>query len=106
MSPDDVPPRRSPRRTPDAPPAPNVPLLDGYTRVVILRSDVDPSERFLARVPALPGCYAIGQDREEVLEALAARALERLEHLLLAGQPLPEADLPPGFEGMVIDRTE
>lgn len=105
-------PRRNPPTAPPTrrsvdPDAAGPELLSRYTRLIVRRreSDDEPAP-LIGRIPAIPGCYVVGADRQEVLEALVVRGREQIERLLLSGQPLPEPDLPPGFEGLVIDRTE
>jgi len=63
-----------------------------YSSGVTLTVEFDREEdgRFIAEIPALPGCLVYGATREEALakvEALALRALaDRLEH----GEAMPE----------------
>ena len=66
--------------------------LDVYPHRVTLSVDFDREEdgRWIAEIPALPGCLAYGSTRQEALakaEALALRVLaDRLEH----GEAMPE----------------
>lgn len=82
-------------------------MLRRYTKV-LLRQKGPPGtpDRFVGRIPSLPGCVAVGSCREEVLEALERMGAERLEALVRSARPLPEPDLPIGFEGLVVDHNE
>ena len=46
---------------------------------------------FGAHVPDLPGCVAVGEIREEVLELIQEAIEFHLEGLLEEGQPIPPA---------------
>lgn len=46
---------------------------------------------FGAHVPDLPGCIAVGETREEVLELIQEAIEFHLEGLIEEGQPIPPA---------------
>lgn len=46
---------------------------------------------FGAHVPDLPGCVAVGETREEVLELIQEAIEFHLEGLIEEGQPIPPA---------------
>ncbi|MCH7744672.1 MAG: type II toxin-antitoxin system HicB family antitoxin [Chloroflexi bacterium] len=50
----------------------------------------DPSGRWGAEVPSLPGCATEGDTKEEALEALREAAQAYLEVMYKHGDPLPE----------------
>ena len=84
-----------------------VPMLRRYTKVVLRRpGNEGVPDRYVGRIPALPGCVVVGYCRDGVLEALERSGTDRLESLVRSGLPLPTPDLPVAFEGLVIDHTE
>ncbi|MEK7246949.1 MAG: type II toxin-antitoxin system HicB family antitoxin [Chloroflexota bacterium] len=70
-------------------------------RVVLSRDD---EGRWLASVPAIPGCHTWGTSRDEAL-ANAREAIEVcLESLEATGEALPEADVPVEVETIRVSR--
>ena len=54
---------------------------------------------FGAHVPDLPGCFAAGETREEVLELIKGAIELHIEGLIEAGEPVP----PPSSASEVIE---
>lgn len=52
-----------------------------------------------AHVPDLPGCVAIGESRDEVVELIQEAVALHIEGLRQQGAPVP----PPSFEGEIIE---
>jgi antitoxin HicB len=58
----------------------------------------DEEGRWLASVPALPGCHTWGTSREEALTNAQEAIDGCLESLRASGEPVPEERTPPEIE--------
>ena len=59
---------------------------------IILQPETDPEFEgyYNASVPALPGCFSYGANREEALQSIREALELYLEDLEAAGEPIPE----------------
>jgi predicted RNase H-like HicB family nuclease len=64
----------------------------GKTYTIILQPETDPEFEgyYNASVPALPGCFSYGTNREEALGNIREAIELYLEDLEAAGEPIPD----------------
>ena len=62
--------------------------MQQYTYDIVIQEDgVDPG--YVARVPALPGCFGVGDSVEEAVEDIKKAIPLYLEALIEQGEPIP-----------------